>query len=124
MDADAIRKVSAFAGASGVTLGAFGAHYLKATLEKTAKTQVWQTGVQYHLIHAASLLALCAVARGTEYSMTAKLWTAGIVMFSGSLYGLALGGPRILGPVTPIGGACFIAGWIALGFASSHSHTR
>jgi uncharacterized membrane protein YgdD (TMEM256/DUF423 family) len=123
MDADAIRKVSSFAGATGVTLGAFGAHYLKSALEKGGKTAVWQTGVQYHLVHAAALLALCAASRGTEYSLTAKLWTAGIVLFSGSLYGLALGGPRILGPITPIGGACFIAGWVALGIASKpHGH--
>eukprot|EP00747_Dinoflagellata_sp_TGD_P178581 gnl/TRDRNA2_/TRDRNA2_27765_c0_seq1.p1 gnl/TRDRNA2_/TRDRNA2_27765_c0~~gnl/TRDRNA2_/TRDRNA2_27765_c0_seq1.p1 ORF type:complete len:143 (+),score=24.08 gnl/TRDRNA2_/TRDRNA2_27765_c0_seq1:58-429(+) len=117
MDGDAIRTAAAVAGATGVSLGAFGAHALKSVLEKTGRTAVYQTGVQYHLLHAVALLALSAAARKDEHSMTAKLWSGGIVLFSGSLYGLAVGGPRLLGPVTPIGGMCFIAGWAALAMA-------
>ena len=64
------------------------------------------------MLHAVSLLALSATAAKTDsYSTVAKLWIAGTALFSGSLYGLALNGPRILGPVTPLGGLCFIAGW-------------
>ena len=114
MDADGIRKASAVAGSSAVAFGAFGAHALKNTLAKTGRTAVYQTGVQYHLLHAVSLLALSAASKKSEFSLTAKLWSAGILLFSGSLYGLALGGPRLLGPVTPVGGACLIAGWVAL----------
>ena len=64
------------------------------------------------MIHAVSLLALSATAAKTaDYSTVAKLWIVGTALFSGSLYGLALNGPRLLGPVTPVGGLCFIAGW-------------
>ena len=73
------------------------------------------SAVQYHLMHAVSLLALSASSARSESTATvAKLWIAGTALFSGSLYGLALNGPRLLGPVTPLGGLCFIAGWALL----------
>ena len=65
------------------------------------------------LIHAVALAALASSTK-KEHDITAKLWVTGIALFSGSLYGLALGGPRVLGPVTPMGGLCFIAGWLNL----------
>ena len=102
-------------GATAVALGAFGAHALKARLD-AASLATWSTAVEYHLVHALALLALALFsnATGRPIGLSAGAFTAGIVLFSGSLYLLALGGPRWLGPITPLGGACFIVGWIAL----------
>ena len=102
-------------GALGVTLGAFGAHALKTRLEPT-QLAAWNTGVDYHLLHVVALLALALYGSATGRAITvpAAGISTGILLFSGSLYGLALGGPRWLGPITPLGGLCFIAGWIAL----------
>ena len=107
--------LAALLGALGVVLGAFGAHALKARLEP-AQLDVWSTAVEYHLVHAVALLAVALFGAATDRAVTwpAAGFTAGILLFSGSLYGLALGGPRWLGPVTPLGGLCFIAGWLAL----------
>lgn len=105
-------QLAAALGALGVVLGAFGAHALKARLDADMLA-VWSTAVQYHLLHAVALLALALFGAATGRAITpaALGFTAGILLFSGSLYGLALGGPRWLGPVTPLGGLCFIAGW-------------
>lgn len=107
--------VAGLMGATAVALGAFGAHALKARLE-TDSLATWSTAVEYHLVHALALLALALFgsATGRPVGLPAAAFTAGIVLFSGSLYLLALGGPRWLGPITPLGGACFIGGWIAL----------
>lgn len=108
-------NLAAIFGASGVTLGAFGAHLLKKTLEERNTLASWKTAVQYQLIHSVALLTLTLVGSNQpELKITQTLWTTGIVLFSGSLYGLSLGGPRILGPVTPIGGLFLIAGWLSL----------
>ena len=108
-------SVAALLGALGVVLGAFGAHSLEARLD-AEKLEIWSTAVQYHLLHAAVLFALAAWgnAVGRSIQPSAALLVAGIVGFSGSLYLLALGGPSWLGPITPLGGLCFIGGWIAL----------
>jgi uncharacterized membrane protein YgdD (TMEM256/DUF423 family) len=100
-------------GLLGVALGAFGAHALKDTLAAGGHTGTWQTAVLYHLIHAVALLGLAGWrdAHGGPDRRIAWCWVAGVVMFSGSLYALSLGGPRFLGPVTPLGGVAFIAGW-------------
>lgn len=107
--------LAALLGASGVVLGAFRAHALKSRLEP-AQLDVWATAVEYHLVHAVALLAVALFGAATDRTVTwpALGFTVGIVLFSGSLYVLALGGPRWLGPVTPLGGLCFIAGWLAL----------
>ena len=92
-----------------VALGAFGAHSLKAILQSNAMLDVWNKAVLYHLTHAIALLALAlygATNRGAFY-----LLVAGIVIFSGTLYLLALTNIRWLGAITPIGGLCFLAGW-------------
>lgn len=110
---------AAITGAAGVALGAFGAHALKAQLHAAGSESTWDTAVQYHLIHAVALLVLAFWARSapalaSSVSTSGWLFVVGIVLFSGSLYGLALGGPRWLGPVTPLGGLAFIVGWLWL----------
>jgi uncharacterized membrane protein YgdD (TMEM256/DUF423 family) len=106
-------------GALGVVLGAFGAHGLRARLDADALAS-WSTAVQYHLLHALALLALglFSTATGRPVSVPATLFTAGILLFSGSIYALVLGGPRWLGPVTPLGGLALIAGWAALAWSA------
>ena len=92
-----------------VALGAFGAHGLRSTLETHGMLDVWNKAVLYHFIHAVALLALAlygAVNRGAWW-----LLFAGIFLFSGSLYLMALTNLRWLGAVTPLGGLCFLAGW-------------
>jgi uncharacterized membrane protein YgdD (TMEM256/DUF423 family) len=107
--------VAACAGALAVGLGAFGAHALRSRLPAELLA-AWQTGVLYHLLHSAALLALAlfASATGRAVWLPALLWSAGILLFSGSLYLLAGAGQRWAGPITPLGGLCLIAGWLAL----------
>jgi uncharacterized membrane protein YgdD (TMEM256/DUF423 family) len=101
-------------GFTGVALGAFGAHALK-TILTDAGSGWWQTGVEYHLLHAAALLAL-AWAPGKRM-LAAWSFGAGIVLFSGSLYLMALTGWTGLGIVTPVGGVAFLVGWGCLFFS-------
>ena len=98
-----------------VALGAFGAHALKPTLESHGMTDVWNKAVLYHFLHAIALFALGlfgATSRGTAW-----LFIGGILLFSGSLYLMALTNVRWLGAITPLGGLCFLAGWAWLVFA-------
>ena len=95
-----------------VALGAFGAHSLRSTLEMRGTLEAWNKAVLYHFIHAIALLVLALygmVNRGAWW-----LLFAGIILFSGSLYAIALTNLRWLGPVTPLGGLCFLAGWVLL----------
>lgn len=92
-----------------VALGAFGAHALKATLQANGTTDIWEKAVLYHLAHAVAVVALAsssAANRGALY-----LLLLGVVIFSGSLYILAVTNARWLGAITPLGGLCFLAGW-------------
>jgi uncharacterized membrane protein YgdD (TMEM256/DUF423 family) len=99
-------------GFTGVALGAFGAHALKDTLAARGTTSIWQTAVLYHLIHAVALLALAGCGGGwTNARWIGGCWMLGVVLFSGSLYWLSLGGPKFLGPITPLGGLTFLTGW-------------
>jgi uncharacterized membrane protein YgdD (TMEM256/DUF423 family) len=91
-----------------VSLGAFAAHGLKARLTPDMMA-VFETGVRYHVYHALALIALGA-ARGPDRA--GWCFVAGIAVFSGSLYLLALTGERKLGMITPIGGLLFLAGWL------------
>jgi uncharacterized membrane protein YgdD (TMEM256/DUF423 family) len=100
---------AALVAAGGVALGAFGAHALKDTLVAAGKLQVWETAVLYHLVHA---VAAFSVGHRPGLQKACLCWLGGIFLFSGSLYWLALGGPRLLGPVTPLGGVLFMAGWL------------
>jgi uncharacterized membrane protein YgdD (TMEM256/DUF423 family) len=114
----AIGIAAAAFGATAVMFGAFGAHALRARIDAAA-LQVWHTAVEYQFWHALALLALAtfAVPISRSARFAAGAFCVGIVLFSGSLYALALGAPRWFGAITPCGGAAFIAGWILLGCA-------
>jgi uncharacterized membrane protein YgdD (TMEM256/DUF423 family) len=110
---------AAFAGI-GVALGAFAAHGLRATLTP-ADLATFETGVRYQMYHAFALFAVAgAVARWDSPTAVAAGWffTAGIVIFSGSLYMLVITGPRWLGAITPIGGVAFLIGWALLAWTA------
>jgi uncharacterized membrane protein YgdD (TMEM256/DUF423 family) len=107
-------------GATGVALGAFGAHALKEVLLERGMNNAWETAVRYHQLHAVALLGAAVWLRqpgapaNALMGWAARCWVVGTLLFSGSLYGLALGGPRLLGPVTPLGGVALLAGWICV----------
>lgn len=84
---------------------------------------VWQTAVQYHAWHALALLAAGFLEPSPWSKAAAALFVAGVLAFSGSLYALALGAPRALGAVTPLGGLAFIAGWLAFAWAAISART-
>ncbi|MCI0572284.1 MAG: DUF423 domain-containing protein [Myxococcaceae bacterium] len=112
----ALGAVNAFL---SVAAGAFGAHALKARLSPELLA-VFETGARYHMYHALGLLAVGLLAQSRPSGLlTAAGWamTLGIVLFSGSLYVLALSGVRWLGAITPLGGLGFLAGWLLLALA-------
>jgi len=118
LPANLFLAAGALLGATGVVLGAFGAHALAARLSES-NLGVWDTAVSYQLTHALALLAvgiLLRVSAAGSTALTVAGWgfLVGVLLFSGSLYLLALGGPRLLGPVTPLGGVAFVLGWVAL----------
>ena len=108
---------AAFAGALGVVLGAFGAHALRGSIEPRL-IETFQTAVQYQLIHALALLLVSLtmgwLGQSLLFEISVYAFMAGIILFSGSLYGLVLTEMKWLGPVTPLGGLCLIVGWLAL----------
>ena len=113
--------LGAVAGFLGVGLGAFGAHALRTRLTPDLLA-VYHTGVEYQFYHAFALLAvgLCAQQRPSRTLDFAGLcFTAGILLFSGSLYALALSGLRMLGAITPLGGVMFLLGWASLAIGAS-----
>ena len=105
-------RISAAFGFLAVALGAFGAHGLKDLLTRNDTLAVWQTAALYHLVHSVAMLALasCEPLRAWAW----RLFAAGVVVFSGSLYALAVSNVKVLGAITPIGGVCLLAGWLAL----------
>lgn len=105
--------VAALLGATGVVLGAYGAHGL-ASRASEADVRAWHTAVQYQILHAVAILALASIAETRHVVWPGSLFTVGIVLFSGSIYLLVLAHWRWLGPITPIGGLCLIAGWLSL----------
>lgn len=120
-------------GALGVAVGAFGGHGLEGFLESrqwtdeivARRTEQFEIGVHYHLVHAVALLGLAALERTVALSrpqrtirFAAGLMAAGILLFSGSLYALVLTGETWLGAVTPLGGLCWIAAWSLLALAA------
>ncbi|MSU70905.1 MAG: DUF423 domain-containing protein [Opitutus sp.] len=110
-------------GVTGVALGALGAHALAAVLEERGMMRAWETAARYQLFHTTALLGVAGWLRGypatagvaaVRMLWAARWWNVGILLFSGSLYGLALGGPHWLGPVTPLGGLAFMTGWLCV----------
>jgi len=110
----ALVRLTALLGFTGVACGALGAHAVKALGPEALDW--WNTGAKYHLIHALAV-GLTAALPVRRRRLIAALFTAGVVLFSGSLYVLALTQVRALGMVTPFGGLCFLAGWAALGLS-------
>ena len=107
-------RISAVLGFLAVALGAFGAHGLKATLEANGQAGTWQTAAHYHLVHAVAMLLVATL----QPLRRAAWWLmfGGVLIFSGTLYALALTNVKWLGAITPIGGASLLAGWLALAF--------
>lgn len=112
--------LGAFNMAVGIALGAFAAHALKTQLEANALA-VFQTGVQYQIYHALGLLFVAALTHAYPQAKGLRsggiLLAVGIFLFSGSLYLLALTGQKWFGPITPLGGAAFILGWLRIFWA-------
>jgi uncharacterized membrane protein YgdD (TMEM256/DUF423 family) len=107
---------SGISGFLAVALGAFGAHGLQARLADAAdgakRISWWQTAAHYHLMHALALAVVAfVIAHAPQARYAGVGFVVGTVLFSGSLYVMALGGPRWLGAVTPLGGAAFLIGW-------------
>lgn len=106
-------------GLTGVLLGALGAHALNEHLTQSERLAAWQTAVQYQMWHALALLAIALlsaeqVGSNRMLRIAGGLFVIGILLFSGSIYALAAGGPKLLGPITPLGGLCLLAGWVSL----------
>jgi uncharacterized membrane protein YgdD (TMEM256/DUF423 family) len=119
MSARGFAATGALLAFAGVAAGAFGAHALRSRLGPDLLA-VFETGVRYHLLHALALFAVAWVNTqwpGRAARASGWLFIAGIVLFSGSLYLLVLTGQRGLGAITPIGGLCQLAGWLALAWA-------
>lgn len=117
--------LTAFLGFTAVALGALGAHAVKGVVagmpDAVDRLNWWEIGARYHLAHtlAVGLVAVLSAHVTSRFpNIAAALFTVGIIFFSGSLYVMALTGVRALGAVTPFGGAFFLAGWSALGFAA------
>ncbi|GAC1458231.1 MAG: hypothetical protein PVSMB6_17170 [Steroidobacteraceae bacterium] len=94
--------------------GAFGAHSLRGHLEPE-RLQVWETAVRYQFFHSLGLLGVGLALRAVDAAAmraAATLIVAGVVLFSGSLYALSLGAPRLVGALTPLGGLAWIGGWV------------
>lgn len=111
-----VLMLAAISGFLTVALGAFGAHGLETVLTPE-RLNTWHTGVLYQMFHTLALLALGLLLMQVNSAWlhwSAWLFLAGIILFSGSLYVLALSGIRILGAITPLGGLAFLAGWVCL----------
>jgi uncharacterized membrane protein YgdD (TMEM256/DUF423 family) len=116
---NALMTFGALSAATSIVLGAFGAHALKGKLSISSQA-TFETAVHYQMTHSLGLLLvgvlMLVLGVKTPWLTAAWSFTVGIFLFSGSLYGLALLGWRWLGPVTPVGGALFIVGWLALAY--------
>lgn len=104
-----------------VALGAFGAHAFKEFLNSTNRLGTYETAVQYQMAHALALVLvgiLIHLFPQKDFSLAGILFVAGILIFSGSLYAICATGIKWLGAVTPIGGLCFLGGWLILAWKS------
>ncbi|PTX91822.1 DUF423 domain-containing protein [Opitutus sp. ER46] len=125
--------LAGFLGLTGVALGALGAHRLGPLLAQRGMIATWETGARYHLFHAVALLAVAALHRSANASAARRLavaawaWAVGVLLFSGSLYWFALGGPRPLVYATPLGGIALLVGWglvLASAFSKDDTDSR
>jgi uncharacterized membrane protein YgdD (TMEM256/DUF423 family) len=106
-------KAAGVLGAVAVLTGAFGAHALKSVLDEHS-LDIWHTAVLYQFVHALALFALSFASTQQPWRVSFWAWVMGALMFSGSLYSLALGAPKMVGIITPIGGIAFCIGWFNL----------
>ncbi len=117
-------QLGALSAAIAVAAGAFGAHALRSRVEPRM-LEVFETAARYQMYHALALVAVSWVISRTPIGATSAatasgwLFVAGTLFFSGSLYAMTFTGIRALGAITPIGGVCFIAGWLALALAAT-----
>ncbi|MFD2718463.1 DUF423 domain-containing protein [Hymenobacter monticola] len=118
MTARLLLQLAAVFGGLGVAIGAFGAHALHDTLVKAGRVDTFETAVRYQFFHVLALLAIgvlwAARPELRGLGTTGWLWLGGIVVFSGSLYGICFTGITKLGAVAPLGGLLFLAGWVSL----------
>jgi len=118
LNSSKLLALGSFFGGSAVAAGAFGAHFLKDSLD-ISMLAVFETAARYHMYHA---LGLCIVAWAVDrwpekrFESAGWLFMVGILLFCGSLYAMSLSGTRWLGAVTPLGGMAFLTGWILLGY--------
>jgi uncharacterized membrane protein YgdD (TMEM256/DUF423 family) len=110
-------RIAAILGALAVVLGAFGAHGLKGVLVSNGTTAIWEKAVFYHFAHTVMLFVLAGRAPLRRVAWLSFLF--GILIFSGSLYLLAVTNLRWLGAITPVGGISFIVGWVCLAIKPS-----
>ena len=113
--------IGAVSAAISVAAGAFGAHSLRQTIEPSL-LDVFETGARYQMYHALALVGVGLVASRWPSSLLTSagwLFVAGTVLFTGSLYAMTFTGIRVLGAITPLGGLCFIGGWICLAVAAA-----
>lgn len=122
MNARSAAIIASVAGLLAVTLGAFAAHALRASLT-AEQLAIWHTAVDYQFWHALALFGMSIWMRqtaalprasGRPLSIASTAFAIGIVLFCGSLYALALGAPRWMGVITPLGGVAFIVGWLSM----------
>jgi uncharacterized membrane protein YgdD (TMEM256/DUF423 family) len=111
-----------FVGFTGVFFGAFGAHILRDMLARLGTTEFWHTAVLYQLVHAVVLLVLSSWRPVPRFAYYAIL--VGVILFSGSLYALALTNMKWVGLITPLGGFGMLFGWLAVVFRKSQSDDR
>lgn len=110
-------KIAALLGALAVLIGAFGAHGLHDVLVENNRLETFETGVRYHFYHVFALFitALLYDSHSKEWLRRASLlFFLGVFIFSGSLYLLAISNITVLGAITPVGGLCFVFGWLSL----------
>lgn len=115
--------IAAINGLLVVLLGAFGAHALETRIHAELLA-TWNTSVQYHMFHTLALFAIALLQRDNAFAnlkLTANLFLAGVILFCGSLYVLALTNHRVLGMITPVGGVLFLAAWAHLAFVCYRS---
>lgn len=113
--------IGAVSAAISVAAGAFGAHSLRQTIEPSL-LDVFETGARYQMYHALALVGVGLVASRWPSSLLTSagwLFVVGTVLFTGSLYAMTFTGLRVLGAITPLGGLCFIGGWICLAVAAA-----